>query len=106
MAKYRKKPVEIEAVPCREVLDAMETDWSALPLWIAQAYENGVIVAPTRQDGGSLTIKTLEGDHLARTEDWIIRGVKDELYPCKPDIFEATYELVGKPRKEQNDHGE
>jgi hypothetical protein len=41
-----------------------------------------------------LTIPTLEGDHVARHGDWIIKGVKGEFYPCKPDIFAATYEQV------------
>ena len=45
-------------------------------------------------DDGSLTIETLEGDHRASLGDWIIRGVQGELYPCKPDIFEQTYEAV------------
>lgn len=42
----------------------------------------------------NLTIKTLEGDHLAKAGDYIIKGVKGELYPFKPDIFEQTYEEV------------
>lgn len=41
---------------------------------------------------GKLKIKTLEGDHIANPGDWIIKGVKGEFYPCKPDIFEMTYE--------------
>jgi hypothetical protein len=41
---------------------------------------------------GTLTIPTLEGDHLASVNDWLIQGVRGEVYPCKPDIFEATYE--------------
>jgi hypothetical protein len=41
-----------------------------------------------------LIIPTLEGDHLAEHGDWIIRGVKGEYYPCKPDIFVMTYDLV------------
>ena len=41
-----------------------------------------------------LTIQTLEGNHLARMGDYIIKGVKGEFYPCKPDIFEMTYEKV------------
>ena len=41
-----------------------------------------------------LVIETLEGDMTARIGDWIIKGVKGEFYPCKPDIFETTYELV------------
>ena len=43
---------------------------------------------------GSAFIPTLEGTHEARKGDWIIKGIQGELYPCKPDIFEATYELV------------
>ena len=39
-------------------------------------------------------IETLEGDHLCRKGDWVIKGVKGEFYPCKPDIFEMTYELL------------
>lgn len=89
MTLYRKKPVEVEAVRCADVLDAMEGDWETLPQWVADAYEAGTIVAPRRQD---LTIKTLEGDHLARRQDWIIQGVAGEIYPCRPEIFAQTYE--------------
>jgi hypothetical protein len=89
--RFRKKPVEVEAVLCADLINAFAHDWSTLPDWAAEAYEQGVIVAVREQD---LTIKTLEGDHLARRGDWIIRGVKGELYPCKPDIFEQTYERV------------
>jgi len=42
--------------------------------------------------GDKVIIPTLEGDHLANIHDWIIKGVKGEFYPCKPDIFEMTYE--------------
>ena len=44
--------------------------------------------------GGGLVIKTLEGEHLANIDDYIIRGVHGEFYPCKPDIFRETYEEV------------
>lgn len=44
--------------------------------------------------GPYIIIETLEGDHHALVSDWIIRGVKGEFYPCKPDIFEQTYEEV------------
>lgn len=47
----------------------------------------------TKVDGG-LVIKTLEGEHIATIGDYIIKGVKGEYYPCKPDIFEMTYELI------------
>lgn len=49
---------------------------------------------PVLRDGHQLIIQTLEGDHRANPGDWIIKGVQGELYPCKPDIFEATYEPV------------
>ena len=45
-------------------------------------------------DGYTLLIPTLEGDMLASLNDWIIKGVKGEIYPCKPDIFAATYDPV------------
>ena len=41
-----------------------------------------------------MEIKTLEGNHIASRGDYIIKGIKNELYPCKPDIFEATYEIA------------
>lgn len=41
-----------------------------------------------------LIIKTLEGEHVANVNDWIIKGIKGEFYPCKPDIFQATYSLI------------
>jgi hypothetical protein len=79
MGLYRKKPVVIEA---REW-----TGGNAVSLidWIGDA---------ASQDGSSLIIHTLEGDHEASLGDMIIRGVKGEFYPCKPDIFAATYEPV------------
>lgn len=49
-------------------------------------------VCPASMTGTELSIKTLEGEMVAVPGDWIICGVKGELYPCKPDIFDATYE--------------
>lgn len=92
MAKYRKKPVVIEAVRAMDVIRAAEKDWSALPGWIKDAYESndaGLGIVFTHDD---VHIKTPEGMLMANRDDWIIRGVKGEIYPCKPDIFEATYE--------------
>lgn len=81
---YRKKPVVIEAFRLNE-------DDPAVTKWFWDAIETGVAV---RNIDGSWNIKTLEGTHLANADDWIIKGIKGELYPCKPDIFEATYEAV------------
>jgi len=91
MAKYRKKPVEIEAERASVLIYGFGQDWKSLPDWAAEAYKNGTIVAITAH---SFTIKTLEGDHIAVHSDMIIQGVDGELYPCKPEIFAKTYDLV------------
>lgn len=88
--KFRKKPVVIEAVEVSEVLRAASKEWDALPDWVAQAYEGGSLLLLPHW----LEILTLEGTMRAELSDWLIQGVKGELYPCKPDIFEATYEKV------------
>jgi hypothetical protein len=84
MAKFRKKPVVIEAVQwtgdnifdVKLFMDPLE------PTYIAGFTDSDKIMG----------IQTLEGLMVAKINDWIIRGVKGEFYPCKPDIFEATYE--------------
>ncbi len=78
---YRKKPVVIEAV----LYDG------EFPLDFLGDDEH---VRKSPDGDGSLVIYTLEGAMKASVGDWIIRGVKGELYPCKPDIFAATYEAV------------
>lgn len=82
MAKFRKKPVVIDAVQVRadnlqEVYDFIVT-------------HNG----PFHTEPDGLVIETLEGNMKANLGDYVIRGVKGEFYPCKPDIFEASYEAV------------
>ena len=64
------------------------------PQWFLDAVKEGVIglVFPGESDCVHLDIKTLEGVMRAGPGDWIIRGVKGEIYPCKSDIFEITYE--------------
>lgn len=90
MPKFRKKPVVIEAMqfigPDRAKIDA----WMAFDDWLV-ANEG---TTECRYKGDKLIISTLEGDMEATPGDWIIKGVKGELYPCKPDIFAATYEAV------------
>ena len=79
--KYRKKPVVIEAIRwtgenVKEIKEFLTgADFSCVP--------------------GYLLIRTLEGKHIATVGDMIIKGVHGEFYPCKPDIFEKTYEMVG-----------
>lgn len=85
--KYRKKPVVIEAYQWHgERTGSRGVEFIK---WIKSL--NGTRDV-TFNDDKTLTIKTLEGDHLAQVNDFIISGVKGELYPCKPDIFEMTYE--------------
>ena len=90
MTLYRKKPVEIEAQLTREALWAAAHDWAFLPDWLAAAYEEGTIIFAKDH----VLIKTLEGTMRADPDDMIIQGVKGEIYPCKSDIFEATYDEV------------
>lgn len=88
--RFRKKPVEVEAVLASEAIRCAGEAWDQLPDWLAETYERDIVVfSPTE-----VFIKTLEGTMRAEKSDWIIRGVQGELYPCKPDIFEATYEPV------------
>ncbi len=97
MGMFRKKPVVIEAV---------QLTWKT---WDEVCEFLGGVISPenparsveTFSDACSevgpyieLTIPTLEGNHVARHGDWIIKGVKGEFYPCKPDIFTSTYEAA------------
>lgn len=87
---WRKKPVEIEA----KQWDGGEFDTVTGP-WrdFLTARDVGNVYAA----GDNLCIETLEGKMIASPGDWIIRGVKGEIYPCKPDIFAATYEPASSP---------
>lgn len=90
MPKFRKRPVVIEAfrVPLHSPIVDHSTidDWARL--WIFLGPGEPWAVA----DDLGIDIKTLEGVMHASPGDWIIKGVKGEYYPCKPDIFEQTYE--------------
>jgi len=87
MAKFRKNPVVIEAV--RYGWPA--TGWGSSAEFM-EVVCNGVANCPTGPDDPH--IHTLEGAMIVRDGDWIIKGVKGEFYPCKPDIFAATYEAA------------
>ena len=90
MQKYRKKPVIIEACTAKEVLFFAGNNFDKLPDCVKVSYEKwDIIFTPD-----SIIIKTLEGHMTANLNDYIIKGIKGELYPCKPDIFEQTYEKV------------
>lgn len=83
MPKFRKRPIVIEAFQ-HLTPDGIQV----YPEWFIQAVLQGVV----HVKDGETYIETLEGTHRASNGDWIIQGVNDEIYPCKPDIFAATYE--------------
>lgn len=86
--KFRKKPVVIEAYEFQNRVGPDDR-----PKWLLVAVEMGVVKFVNQKEGPPhLEITTLEGVMRADPGDWIIKGVRGELYPCKPDIFEATYE--------------
>ncbi|HEX8400486.1 MAG TPA: hypothetical protein VF628_02155 [Allosphingosinicella sp.] len=97
MPKFRKRPVVIEAFQMTRARRADNRDW---PAWMHDAWnvghgEPGALQCanyPNSDGADELEIVTLEGVHRVSWNDWIIQGVKGELYPCKPDIFAATYE--------------
>lgn len=89
--KYRKKPVIIEAVQFnKEMLNNMFNQEQ----WLVDSYEIDVLYITGNNE---LWVKTLEGDHHVSEGDYIIKGVKGEIYPCKPDIFVMTYEPAFEP---------
>lgn len=83
--KFRKKPVEIEAEQFNPEQKERFSDF------IMEALCNR---SHTAKVWGDVHIHTLEGNMIVRPGDWIIKGIKGEFYPCKPDIFEATYEKI------------
>jgi hypothetical protein len=90
MAKYRKKPVEVDAIKLNthnveDVLDFMGVKG------LGAFHECGYGIDPA---DGQFKITTLEGVMVASIGDYIIKGVQGEFYPCKPDIFEQTYDKV------------
>lgn len=87
--KYRKKPVVIEAQ------QFFWADWVKEDMVQGQF---GVQAEPKKDRGYDFIIPTLEGNLLVSEGDWIIKGVKGEFYPCKPDIFEMTYERIDDER--------
>ena len=87
--KYRKKPVVVDAIQLNHNNDMEIMDFVGVELERTSTHPTG---HPEYQR--ALVIPTLEGQHIASNGDWIIKGVQGEYYPCKPDIFEATYEEV------------
>lgn len=81
--KFRKKPVVIEAI-----------EWTGDNFNHVYEFMHGIKDTITNTTDKKIIIHTLEGDMTADLNDWIIKGVNGEFYPCKPDIFAKTYELI------------
>lgn len=101
-SKFRKKPVVIEAMRVPANSEGTEYEWGELAGWLGLHNADFMVEAIRREDGGghAIQLRTLEGTMLASPGDYIIRGVAGEFYPCKPDIFEATYDLHVEPGEE------
>ncbi len=97
--QYRKKPVVIEAFQMTRERRQDNSEW---PTWLNIAWnlnwhEKGAVSCedfPNSKGDDRLLINTLEGIHVVGWDDFIIKGVQGELYPCKPQIFAETYDLV------------
>ena len=91
MSKYVKKPVEVEAITFEELVrigaENADTVVDGMPV---KFMYNGYVIR--QYDSNSYTIPTLEGDFLMTKDDMLITGVNGEIYPCKKEIFEKTYE--------------
>lgn len=100
MGLFRKKPVVIEAEQFFGWYDTQYSAYSILDMAMLRKHKCLASKKTTRctQCGDPLEVHadcpTLEGVHIVCPNDWIIKGIKGEFYPCKPDIFEATYEKV------------
>ena len=94
--KYRKKPIVIEAFQMTLVRRWDNSEW---PKWLHRAWnkdpgEGAMWIDSSDPRVEHLVLGTKEGVHRISWDDWIIRGVQGELYACKPDIFEATYDAT------------
>ncbi|MDR3081611.1 MAG: hypothetical protein LBV60_11920 [Streptomyces sp.] len=110
MARYRKKPVEVEAVQWHQNGDHPDDECAHSHDHVEESCEGKIVRyfrRPEPEYSGQLPhelcshiwhdhgwIDTLEGGHTVCPGDWIIKGVQGEFYPCKPDVFAATYEAV------------
>lgn len=87
MPKYRKKPVVIEAIQFKDDVKVIQC--------LSKFIDNqDLVIDYSNKDNPKIKIDTLEGIMEASVGDYIIKGVNGEFYPCKPDIFEKTYEKV------------
>ncbi|GAB7024740.1 hypothetical protein [Salidesulfovibrio brasiliensis] len=99
MNQYRKKPIIVEAFQMTKERRHDNSEWPEWlhKAWVSKPHETGSVWPedfPHSSGTDRLMIGTLEGSHRVDWDDYIIQGVKGELYPCKPDVFDVTYEAV------------
>lgn len=96
MNKYRKKPIVIEAIQLQNNYNSIKKCVEFTGQHVSESYMSKIkfeeYVEIVKNNG--MKIQTLEGEMTASINDYIIKGVKGEFYPCKPDIFEQTYEKI------------
>ena len=99
MTRYRKKPIEIEAIQFTGDNEYEIADFMHLPVTALQMSVDAVLrIDGDYRENTHIHIPTLEGTMTANCGDWIIKGVKGEFYPFKPDIFEETYESMDRQK--------
>ncbi len=98
MPKFRKKPVAVDAY--QMTMEAAHQHPSKWPDWLqvawrkAPSFPGAMYMVDAEANDDRYWLRTLEGGFSVDWDDWIIKGIQGELYPCKPDIFEATYDEV------------
>ena len=95
MPRYTKKPITIDARQIGDILERLDND-GLLESWVEDAFTAGTV----RRHLSGLMVNTMEGSMYGADEWWLIRGIKGELYPCDPVIFEASYVLADEAVKD------
>lgn len=92
--RYRMRSVVVDAEPAFDLIHNASNDWMALPEWVRQAYDQGMLIFLAKDIG--IWVRTKIGDVVAEPQDWLIRGPQGQVYACKADLFLALYERAPK----------
>lgn len=90
---YQRRPTLTRAIRVSEALKLAACDWYALPDWLIQAYDRGGVIFIS--DAFGINARTISGEWVtALPHEWLLMGAANDIYPCDPSVFEATYEWV------------
>ncbi len=92
MPKFVIKPFTVDAIRVVDAIYLAAKDWKSLPPWLSEPYEKGQVVFATKS---VLLYSPETGKTEAKIDDWIVKGVKGNLYGCTPELFDETYQEVG-----------